>query len=292
MLLAGTKEAVKELVDQLNHGKLEDEKVEIVVAPTFIHLQPVVDSLHTRYEVAAQNCWTGKPGAFTGEVSCVQIMCDFSASCCWGSALYLTLLLFGHFGIMTCPFLGGQCCSSPRYTPLDRHLQSTPATFETQMAKNTDMRYPAAQIAAEQLVDLGVKWVILGHSERRALLKEDNDFVGEKAAYALGHGLKVIACIGETLDQRESGKVCAIIRQASCRCICCCTRALLLSELERFLSSLSYTGHRGMMQKLPHDSQLEAAISQLLVAFGPACATCVWVIGGPPCPAEEARMTF
>ena len=61
------------------------------------------------------------------------------------------------------------------------------------------------QIAAEALVDLGVSWVILGHSERRSLLGESNDFVGEKVEHAIEAGLDVIACIGETLDQRESG---------------------------------------------------------------------------------------
>ncbi len=63
------------------------------------------------------------------------------------------------------------------------------------------------QIAPEQLTDMGIPWVILGHSERRSLLEESNDFVGAKAANALTHGLKVIACIGETLEQRESGQV-------------------------------------------------------------------------------------
>lgn len=66
-----------------------------------------------------------------------------------------------------------------------------------------------AQIAPEHLKDLGVHWVILGHSERRALLDESNEFVGEKAANALAQGMDVIACIGETLQQRESGGVCA-----------------------------------------------------------------------------------
>lgn len=61
------------------------------------------------------------------------------------------------------------------------------------------------QIAAEALVDLGVSWVILGHSERRSLLGESNDFVGEKVEHAIEAGLDVIACIGETLEQRESG---------------------------------------------------------------------------------------
>ena len=63
------------------------------------------------------------------------------------------------------------------------------------------------QIAPEQLTDMSIPWVILGHSERRSLLEESNDFVGAKAANALTHGLKVIACIGETLEQRESGQV-------------------------------------------------------------------------------------
>jgi len=63
------------------------------------------------------------------------------------------------------------------------------------------------QIAPEQLADMNVPWVILGHSERRSLLKESNDFVGAKAANALAHNLKVIACIGETLEQRESNHV-------------------------------------------------------------------------------------
>ena len=47
-----------------------------------------------------------------------------------------------------------------------------------------------AQIAPGQLTDLGVHWVILGHSERRSLLDESNEFVGEKTANALRHGMK------------------------------------------------------------------------------------------------------
>ena len=40
----------------------------MVVAPPFVHLDVVRQSLKPEYKVAAQNCWTGKPGAFTGEV--------------------------------------------------------------------------------------------------------------------------------------------------------------------------------------------------------------------------------
>ena len=54
-------------------------------------------------------------------------------------------------------------------------------------------------------VDYGVPWVILGHSERRALCGESDEFVGKKVAHAISKGLSVMACIGETLEERESG---------------------------------------------------------------------------------------
>ncbi|XP_057953612.1 triosephosphate isomerase, cytosolic isoform X1 [Malania oleifera] len=67
------------------------------------------------------------------------------------------------------------------------------------------------EVSAEMLLNLGIPWVILGHSERRLLMNESNEFVGDKVAYALSQGLKVIACVGETLEQRESGSTMAIV---------------------------------------------------------------------------------
>ncbi|KAK6926979.1 Triosephosphate isomerase, partial [Dillenia turbinata] len=67
------------------------------------------------------------------------------------------------------------------------------------------------EISAEMLINVGVEWVILGHSERRRLLGESNEFVADKVAYALSRGLKVIACVGETLEQRESGSTLAVV---------------------------------------------------------------------------------
>ncbi|KAJ6820093.1 triosephosphate isomerase, cytosolic-like isoform X1 [Iris pallida] len=67
------------------------------------------------------------------------------------------------------------------------------------------------EVSAEMLVNLGIPWVILGHSERRALLGESNEFVGDKVAYALSQGLKVIACVGETLEQREAGSTMDVV---------------------------------------------------------------------------------
>ncbi|XP_021910469.1 triosephosphate isomerase, cytosolic [Carica papaya] len=67
------------------------------------------------------------------------------------------------------------------------------------------------EVSAEMLSNLGVPWVILGHSERRQLLGESNEFVGDKVAYALSQGLKVIACVGETLEQREAGSTVDVV---------------------------------------------------------------------------------
>lgn len=67
------------------------------------------------------------------------------------------------------------------------------------------------EISAEMLSNMGIPWVILGHSERRALLGESNEFVGDKVAYALSQGLKVIACVGETLEQREAGSTMDVV---------------------------------------------------------------------------------
>ncbi|KAG0301110.1 triosephosphate isomerase [Linnemannia gamsii] len=61
------------------------------------------------------------------------------------------------------------------------------------------------EISAEMLKDMGADYVILGHTERRTLFKESDTEIGLKISHALAAGLKVIACIGETLSERESG---------------------------------------------------------------------------------------
>ncbi|KNA04463.1 hypothetical protein SOVF_199480 [Spinacia oleracea] len=123
----GTKESITKLVSDLNSATLEAD-VDVVVAPPFVYIDQVKSSLTGRVEISAQNCWIGKGGAFTGEIS------------------------------------------------------------------------------VEQLKDLGCQWVILGHSERRHVIGEQNEFIGKKAAYALNQGVGVIACIGELLEEREAGK--------------------------------------------------------------------------------------
>lgn len=60
------------------------------------------------------------------------------------------------------------------------------------------------EISPLMLKDLGVEYVILGHSERRALFLEDDGMIACKLASALANGLRPIFCVGETLKQREN----------------------------------------------------------------------------------------
>ena len=81
-------------------------------------------------------------------------------------------------------------------------------------AQNVSAEAPGAftgEIAGEMLVDVGCRWVIVGHSERRALYGESNDLVAAKAARAFAVGLKPIVCIGETLAERESGRTLDVV---------------------------------------------------------------------------------
>jgi len=61
-------------------------------------------------------------------------------------------------------------------------------------------------ITADQLTDAGIKWTLTGHSERRTLFKESDEDVALKTKVALENGLNVMLCIGELLEERESGK--------------------------------------------------------------------------------------
>lgn len=63
------------------------------------------------------------------------------------------------------------------------------------------------EVAPDMLKDLGVSTVILGHSERRSYYGETNEFINKKVMLALAENMEVVLCVGETLEEREAGKL-------------------------------------------------------------------------------------
>ena len=69
------------------------------------------------------------------------------------------------------------------------------------------------EISAPMLRELGVYGTLVGHSERRQLFGETDETVAQRCSAALAAGLHVIACVGETLEQREGGETEAVLRR-------------------------------------------------------------------------------
>jgi triosephosphate isomerase len=69
------------------------------------------------------------------------------------------------------------------------------------------------EIAVEQLKDLGVKFVLTGHSERRHVLHESSELIAKKAAKIYGAGLILIHCVGEKLAERDANQTLAVVQR-------------------------------------------------------------------------------
>lgn len=67
------------------------------------------------------------------------------------------------------------------------------------------------EISVDQLKDSNITWTLLGHSERRTILQESDDFVARKTKTAIDGGIGVILCCGETLEQREANKTTEVV---------------------------------------------------------------------------------
>lgn len=75
----------------------------------------------------------------------------------------------------------------------------------SQNISDTDFGAHTGELSPSSLKDMGANFCLVGHSERRAIYKEDNDFLNRKTLLALEKGLTVIFCCGETLEERDKG---------------------------------------------------------------------------------------
>ncbi|MBN2812024.1 triose-phosphate isomerase [Treponema zuelzerae] len=98
---------------------------------------------------------------------------------------------------------------APSFTALDavsKVVKGSNILLGAQNMSTDEQGAHTGEVSVLQLKDLGVQVVILGHSERRHTYKEDDSMINRKVKLALSHGLEVILCVGELLEEREAGK--------------------------------------------------------------------------------------
>jgi len=104
---------------------------------------------------------------------------------------------------------------APTFLHLDYVLRSLDKGYQVsaQNASSTGTGAYTGEVAAQQLKDYGINWVILGHSERRHLYHTSDATVSKQVSEALKNGLSVIACVGETIEERKGGKTWEVIEK-------------------------------------------------------------------------------
>ena len=105
---------------------------------------------------------------------------------------------------------------APPFTCLDRVARRLAGTSAMLAAQNVHPQAEGAftgEISARMLAELGCRYGIVGHSERRALFGESDDLVARKAGALFAAGIRPIVCVGETLEQRESGRTFEVLAQ-------------------------------------------------------------------------------
>ena len=106
------------------------------------------------------------------------------------------------------------CVPGPYLAPAERWLQGQDAV---QLGAQDVSEHAAGaytgEVAADMLRDFGVRYCIVGHSERRAYHGESDTVVAAKAQRALAAGITPIVCVGETLSEREAGRTEEVVRR-------------------------------------------------------------------------------
>ena len=143
------------------------------------------------------------------------------------------------------------CAPFPYLAEVALSLQGSAIGWGAQDCSAHDSGAYTGEVSAAMLAEFGCRYVIVGHSERRAFHRESDQLVADKAKAALAHRLTPIVCVGETLDEREAGQTAAIVK--------------------RQMSAVIHT--------------LAHCISQIVVAYEP-----VWAIGtGKTATPDEAQ---
>ena len=152
-----------------------------------LNANKVPQTVGQRQRHTGRSCWCGSPSFFVRSRPCSGLYC----------------------------YPVSDAVVAPTYLHLDLVQRSLDKSYKVAAQNCSQYGTGAytAEIAAAQLKDAGIPWVILGHSERRQLFYTTDDVVAKQLSLALKNGLAVIACVGETLDERKSNHTWTVIEK-------------------------------------------------------------------------------
>jgi len=105
------------------------------------------------------------------------------------------------------------CVPHPYLADVALSLQGKRMAWGAQDCSSHEAGAYTGEVSAPMLAEFGCKYVIVGHSERRAYHAESDQLVADKAKIALAHTLTPIVCVGETLAEREAGQTDAVVKR-------------------------------------------------------------------------------
>ncbi|MEB3206032.1 MAG: triose-phosphate isomerase [Vampirovibrionales bacterium] len=138
-----------------------------------------------------------------------QFLADFEAAL----VPMMAPLVSAKLSVLLCPTALVLGALSTALTPDGAALKSSVIQLGAQNVAAFDEGAYTGELSAKMLAAQGIRWVIIGHSERRQYFGETDASVNQKVTLALAQGLTPIVCVGETLVQRDAGDTDTVVRQ-------------------------------------------------------------------------------
>jgi triosephosphate isomerase len=116
-------------------------------------------------------------------------------------------------GMGTADCMVAVCVPAPYLAQVNQLRSGTSIDLGAQDVSRHEQGAYTGEVSAAMLREFGVRYAIVGHSERRQYHGESDELVAEKAKAALAHGITPIVCVGETLAEREQGKTADVVKR-------------------------------------------------------------------------------
>ena len=159
---------------------------------------------------------------------------------------------------------GAQCAVCPPFPflgELAERLRGTPVAVGAQNVSEHAQGAHTGEVSAAMLKELGCRYVLVGHSERRQIYGERDAQVAAKFAAARGAGLTPILCVGETLEEREAGKTEEVVARqlgavAFSQAVLAYEPVWAIGTGRNATPEQVQTVHAFLRQRVPHDTPI------------------------------------